>query len=221
MARHRRRDYRAEYARRKALGEARGLSLPQARGHARPGEPGVRALTAGGTFAPVREATLARYYRVVARLAHGESLTAAARAERIAPRTVWRLNEGRHLLGKTYRPGAAGRPDRFAGYQVQYWARLPIRAADGTLRQHVPVDQHNASLLGRYWNAVQRALEGRVDALRPFAHVVIHDAHGARYRLLVDVNALYYFDRAMSDEEQAEFDRTFYSGREVVYVPAS
>jgi hypothetical protein len=215
---HRPRNYQAEYLRRKTLGAERGLTLRQARGHPRLGEPGIRSLRQGGQLPGDRDPALARYYRVVARLAKGEPLRTAIPAEHISPALVHRINEERVLFGYTYRTGKRGQPNVFNGLWVRHHARMPILTTDGVLHQHVALDKKSASEIGAYWNAVDAARQGKPEALEAFRGRVIYDDSGRAYRLLTDVNAIHYvFDR-MSDEDYADFSRTFYSGREVRYV---
>jgi hypothetical protein len=212
------RNYQAEYARRKALGAIRGLTLRQARGHPRLGESSVRSLRQGGQLPNDRDSALTRYFRVVARLAKGEPLRTAVPAEHISPALVHRINEERVLFGYSYRTGKRGQPNVFNGLWVRYHARMPILTSDGVLHQHIALDKKSASEIGSYWNAVDEARQGRPEALEAFRGRVIYDADGHTYRLLTDVNAIHYvFDR-MSDEDYADFSRTFYSGREVRYV---
>jgi hypothetical protein len=216
------RNYQAEYARRKAAGVARGLTLRQARGHPRAGEASVTVLKHAGTLGGetrggTPDTLLQRYYRVVARLATGEPLRQATRAEHISWRTVTRLNEERVLYGYFYRTGRRGQ-SVFAGYWVRIWAHMPLLTRDGVYHPQIPLDKLNASLVGIYWNAVDEALRGRVEALQPFSQVIVYDALGTGYRLETNVNALYRYFDAMSDEAHAEFDRTFYRGREVLYA---
>jgi hypothetical protein len=217
MARHPR-NYQVEYRRRTSLGAERGLTLRQARGHPRLGEPSIRSLRQGGQLPGDRDPALTRYFRVVARLAKGEPLRTAIPAEHISPALVHRINEERVLFGYTYRTGKRGQPNVFNGLWVRIYARMPILTTDGVLHQHIPLDKITASEVGTYWNAVDEARQGKPEALAAFRDRAIYDADGHSYRLLTDVNAIHYvFDR-MSEEEYADFSRTFYSGREVRYV---
>jgi hypothetical protein len=223
MAR-KRRDYHAEYARRKALGEERGLTLRQARVHPQGGEASVAALKRSGEIADggaPHDGALRRYYRVVARLARGEPLRRALRAEGLSWRSATRLNEERVLYHYTYRTGKHGQPNVFNGFTVVHWARMPILTPDGVLHVGVPLDKKNASLVGTYWNLVEDAMRGKTGAVQRFHHLTIDDAVGNRYRLETNVNALYRFFDSLSDAEHADFDRTFYSGREVRHAAVS
>ncbi len=163
------------------------------------------------------DTTLAKYYRVVQRLAHGESLSSAAKAERTSPETVKRYNQERELFHPVPRFTRAGTPSGVRSYRVEQ-RTFTLLARDGTLHPRVPVDAKNASLLGRYWNAVDAAQKGDERALRSFEHVVIHDTHGHTYRLLTDVNAIRAYFDSLSDEDTADFWRTFYTGRTVLYA---
>jgi hypothetical protein len=52
-------------------------------------------------------------------------------------------------------------------------------------------DFHQASLLGKYWTAVERYRDtGDASALREFRGKYILDANGKRFRLLTDLRAL-------------------------------
>src|SRR5260221_4192730 len=148
------RDYAAEYVARTQRAAARGLSVPQARGNATPGR-SINALRRAGqvtsTGGGMPDTTLAKYYRVVQRLAHGESLSSAAKAERTSPETVKRYNQERELFHPVPRFTRAGTPSGVRSYRVEQ-RTFTLLARDGTLHPRVPVDAKNASLLGRYWN---------------------------------------------------------------------
>src|SRR5689334_17278430 len=92
-----RRDYAAEYARRKQLAAERGLTVAQARGHPRTvkGESSIRTLLQRGETTRVgrAEATLRKYYRVVGRIASGQSKTQALRAEHMGAGSFERYNQ--------------------------------------------------------------------------------------------------------------------------------
>src|SRR5260221_2249479 len=214
------RDYAAEYVARTQRAAARGLSVPQARGHAPPGR-SINALRRAGqvtsTGGGMPDTTLAKYYRVVARLAHGESLSSGAKAEPTTSQTVKRYNRERELFHPVPRFTHAGKPSGVRGYRVEQRA-FTLLARDGTLYPGVPVDAKKASLLARYWNAVDAAQKRDERALRSFEHVVIHDTHGNAYRLLTDVNPINRFFDSLSDEDTTDCCRTFYTGRTVLYA---
>jgi len=214
------RDFAAEYAARKARGLARGLTTPQARGHAPMGK-SIAALRQAGFITTIGggpDATLQKYYRVVERLAQGERLRTAARAEHIAPGTVKRYNAERRLFQPLYHY-RAGRPTTVRGYQVEQPGSTPIFTADGQLITAPAVDAKTASTLSRYWNrAVEKALKGDERELQSFRHTVIHTRDGQHYRLLTDPNAIRAYFDSLSDADTADFWRTFYTGRAVLYA---
>lgn len=218
------RDFAAEYAARKERAAARGLSTAQARGHAPKGESvselrreGLITTTGGGKA----DTVLSRFYRAVAGMARGESLSRASKTAGIAPSTVKRLNTERDIFQPIPRYTSAGKPSGVRGYQVSYAGSTPILTREGELITGPQVDVKNASILGRYWNAVDAALQGDDRALGKFAHTTIYDVNGNPYSLMTDVNAIrVLFDR-MSDADESDFWRNFYAGRTVVYAPAA
>jgi hypothetical protein len=219
----RKRDFQAEYTRRKALAAERGLSLSQARGHPRRGETGIAALKRLGTLLPGRDRTLEQYYAVVADLREeGWSLRQAAAVEDISPRTVWRLNAEHGLISKQDRITKHGKLV-FDRYTFPDPFRMHLLTSDGVPHPQVPLDKRYISLVARYWNAVDKAMQGDAQALRDlqaYAHRPIYDVEGHRYQLQTDLNALFRFFDSMTDQERADFNRTFYTGREVVYGAA-
>jgi hypothetical protein len=114
--------------------------------------------------------------------AEGVSLPKASREFGLDPRTVQRL--ARPALRKL-RNGhwAANSFDRLLRVLV-----IPTREG----LQEVGVrDSRQASLLGKYWTAVERYRDtGDASALREFRRKYIIDTHGKRHRLLTDLRAL-------------------------------
>jgi hypothetical protein len=164
-----------------------------------------------------RPATLDRYYGVVGRLARGERLTRAARAEGTSPTTVWRLNRERAVIGKSYRPGARGPRGAVDRYVVRYRGHATFWTPDGAQHDHVALDAMNVSLVGRYFNAVKKALDTGDDrVLRAFADAVVYDLHGRTYRLLTDLNALYQIHYAQLDAD-VDWEALFQSGEGVLH----
>jgi hypothetical protein len=216
------RDFAAEYAARKARATARGLTTAQARGHAPQGTSIVHLRRAGfiTTTGGGPDPTLQKYYRVVERLAHGESLTRAARAERTTPRTVKQYNAERSLFHPLYRY-RGGTPTTVRGYEVEQPGSTPILTAEGVLITTPAVDAKTASMLGQYWNAVDKALKGDDTDLRRFRHTVVPTRDGQHYRLLTDANAIRQIFDQMSEADEVDFWRNFYTGRSVLHAPAA
>lgn len=154
---------------------------------------------------------------MVDRLAQGERLSSAARVEHIAPGTVKRYNAERGLFQPLYRY-REGRPTTVRGYQVEQPGSTPILTVDGQIITAPAVDTKTASILGRYWNAVEKALKGDERELQSFRHIVIHTRDGQHYRLLTDTNAIRAYFDSLADADTADFWRTFYTGRAVLYA---
>lgn len=210
------RDYQAEYQRRKALGSARGLSTAQARGHARRSEQSVSALKTVGTVASTEPTTLQKYYAVAGKVNQGQSLSHAAKEAGTTPGTVRRLNRDRQLLGKTYRVAAEpGKESTVAQWTVGAWP-MHLYTREGCYLPQVPLDRMNASIVGRYWNAVDKATSGDASDLPGFATVTIYDIHGHAHHLLTNINAIYRLEETMTETERRDFSRLFYTGREVI-----
>lgn len=213
------RDYAAEYAHRKSLGAARGLSLAQIRGHAPPGER-ISDLRRQGLLAPPgdtsNDSALTRFYQAVQGLAQGKSLRQAAHDAHISPATVTRLNAERQLFSPIPRFTQVGRWSGVAGYWVRTAGTTPILTHEGALITSPQVDAKTASLLGTYWNAVDAALKGDDRDLRRFAGATIFTIDGESYRLLTNANAIRRWFDQLSDADERDFWRSFYTRGEVL-----
>jgi hypothetical protein len=146
-----------------------------------------------------RSSTLDRFYAVVRRLAGGErSLTRAARAEHIAPTTVYRVNRERGTFSPRYAPGKTTGKHVRVGYDIpRASGRASFWTADGTFHDGVLFDQDMLRVMARYDNAVRSAMDhGDPRRLDPFVGRVVYDVYGTPYRLLTDLNALYFVHAA-------------------------
>ena len=181
----RNRDYKAEYARRIALGEQTGRSRSQARGHRKISEKAI---------APQRQKTpdRRRLGIAISQFNKGRSLTASAREAGITPEAfsrylreakIARKQRGRWILKKTRR------------------VRMAI-FSDGSA-YHVIVDQpKQRTLLARYLAAVSRMLEtGDISQLWPFFNKNVIDADGKSHPLETDPNTLYALNQTHTFEE--------------------
>jgi hypothetical protein len=196
-----------EYSRRAEL--RAGLTRPQLRGHAPRGTPSVTQLQRAGFVEKTQPDTLRRYYRAIQNVMRGQSLSEAARNAHIHPETVRRLDRERGMLAKEY-----STEGKFRGWIVQQAATYPILTEDGDYFEHVPLDQKNASLVGRYWNDVKAALnEGQWDRLARWHGVEVRDIEGNVYRLTTDGDELRMFFEQMTDAEHEGFNRAFASER--------
>jgi hypothetical protein len=213
MASHRKgatgRDYAAEYAARKARGLARGLNLPQLRGHAPNTEQSVSSLRASGLIGgdSRAEALLRKKYAAVARMSQGESLAQAAKAEGIAPSTLQRFLKDRGIAQPIYHR-RGGKPTSVMGYRIEASGSTPILTDTGQVIDAPAVDSRTASLLGRYWNDVDKTLKGDGAALKKYEHTVIHTLDGQTYHLMTDPYAIRAWLAALPDER--DFWRNLY-----------
>jgi hypothetical protein len=143
--------------------------------------------------------TLDRFYAVVRRLASGErSLTRAARAEHIAPTTVYRVNRERSTFSSRYAPGKTAAKHIRVGYDIRRAAgRASFWTADGVFHDAVAFDQNMLRVMARYDNAVRWAMDhGDPHRLDTFTGRVVYDVYGTPYWLLTDLNALYAVHQA-------------------------
>lgn len=170
------RDNQADYLRRVARGDARGLSRSQARGHPRAGE------------RPIKAPPPARYDRRLESglkaLRQGKGLTSTAKTLRVSPERLRRYlselpfvekHQGRFVVGTDLR-------ERW----VQFYA-------DGRLIKTIVAGYSHAVLAGAYWDAVHRGFlpTNEPDYLTPFIGARITDISGKTYTLETRPNVIY------------------------------
>jgi len=170
------RNHRLEYKRRIARARALGLSTSQARGHARAGE-------RKKPYKSSKEANPA-LERALTRMKNGETQRSAAASESV---TVEQL---RRYVKENTRAKLRGRK----------WIildRRPINmliASRGILIA-IAVPYRSKSLVGKYWNAVNKFLvTNNISHLRPFRDVGVRDANGKRHVFETDPNILRRLD---------------------------
>ena len=168
----RQRDYKSEYQRRIASATQRGLSVSQARGHARTSEPPIRG---------EREHHSERLEAALKLYRHSGNQTAAAKALHIAPERLRRfLRENVEVEGR-------GRTLRITDKRVR---EMPVvsRGKVSVLRLR-GFDQ--ASLNGNHLNAVKQFLETNdIDVLASFTGQSVIDARGVSHPLETRPNTL-------------------------------
>lgn len=172
----RKRDYRAEYRRRKALAKARGLSSSQARGHPKSGELPVSART---TSSPSWTRILERGIK---HLRSGESLTQAAK---LAGVSTERLRAYIAQTGIAKKKGRSWIVD-----DDQRIRRMQALTTAGRVKLQLAFDE--ASLNGSHESAVGRFLEDNdTTHLKPFRGQSITDIDGKRHIFETRPNVLY------------------------------
>lgn len=170
------RDYQAEYARRIAIGEGRGLSRSQARGHARPGEAPVSGRGATPAYDPWLEQGLKA-------IRAGTPLTRAAPAIGVSPERLRRYVAQTGVVEKRGGRWVVGHDARLR--QLPLYSRG--RAVTITVAGYEP-----AALIGRYMAAVRAFLESNDPAnLAPFVGESVADVAGKRHVFETRPNVLY------------------------------
>lgn len=203
------RDFKAEYQRRRLLAVERGLSIAQARGHARKSEAKISELKRSGVIDRSRKNTLDRFYKAIKEISTGKSLSQAAKNAHISIATIKKLDVERHILSRTL----AGKH-----WKTLSAAHFPILTTDGKLFNDIPLDRKNASIVGSYWSAANKARIGDTSALDPFVNSTVFDMNGYSYRLLTSVDDLIVFFEQMSDADQGDYERSFASDQRAFRV---
>ena len=172
MPRHR--DHKAEYARRKARGLAKGLSLSQVRGHPKAGEAFISGKTPAKTTPPKIETAIKL-------MNAGQSMTASAKEAGTSPsRFAWYLSAMK-LGEKSGRKWIIG--DRRP-------RRVPMIENAQTRAIIVP-GFSEASLVGHYHNDVKRFLETQQPAfLNRYRSLTVKDISGKEYAFETDPNMI-------------------------------
>jgi hypothetical protein len=180
----RKRDYKAEYARRIARGKALGLSRSQARGHPRKGEPSASS-------AKSKPKSDAKIEAAIRDMRSGASMTNAAKAQSISAKRL------RKFL-KAY---------RLARYQGNQWRfsdkrlrRVPI-IANAQTKAITVKGFDDASRVGKFHNAVGQFIRNPDPIiLKPFEGKGVTDANGQFHLFETDPNALIRY--ALKDEPE-------------------
>ncbi|SEF99491.1 hypothetical protein [Nitrosomonas ureae] len=195
------RNYQAEYQRRRQLGIERGLSIAQARGHARKSESKISELKRSGIIDRTRKSTLERYYQAINGIASGKSLSKASKEARISLGTIRKLDIERNTL-------------HFLNnhkWEIKSSASFPILTKDGKLFKEVLLDRKNARIVGQYWNAAHNAYLGDTSAITTFSNIVVFDLFGNQYSLLTIVDDLISIMEQMNDADREAYERMFSS----------
>jgi len=170
------RDYKAEYARRIARGAAKGISRSQARGHPKPSE---AAIASRRPPRPIEDGRLQLALKV---LRQEKSLSAAARAAKIAPERLRHFATDRDIIERQGRRWIVR----------QQLPRRMLLFSDGRAVQVIVGDFTAASKVGRFMSAVSHFLRTNNPAgLREFEGVSVTDVSGGTHPFETRPNALY------------------------------
>jgi hypothetical protein len=167
------RNFKAEYARRIAKAQSRGLTRSQGRGHAKAAEASLRASK------PISDERLQLALRV---LRQESNFAAASRAAKISPERLRKYAIERGLLEK-------------AGRRWRTRADLPRRMllfSGGKSLAITVGDFETASLVGRFMSAVGHFLEtNNRSVLTPFFGQSVRDINGREHPFETRPNVLY------------------------------
>ena len=166
------RDYKAEYFRRIALGQSRGLSRSQARGHPKPAEQRVNKTLFSNWTRKLEKALL--------QMKQGKS---QKRAASFADVSTKRLRS--FLRANTRATRKGHRWIIIDNRHESFWIASKGR------RLEVMLTKEEASKVGLYWNAVNRFLNSNdIDALRVLKDLSVIDMKGTEHAFEMRPNVL-------------------------------
>jgi len=181
--RRRKRDYKAEYARRKRLGLKKGWSITRLRGHPKVGETHI----APQRLQPISDE---RFQIALQELKSGKSLAATARSIRVTPE---------RLRNQAIASGAIEQRGRRWVIR-QDLPRMVKIFSEGREIKIVVGDFKEASKVGQYMSAVAKFLRSNNKKhLKPFIGQSIADRDGKTYLLETRPNVLYRLARAETE----------------------
>lgn len=185
----RNRDYKAEYQRRLARGQARGMSPAQSRGHPRKGEP----LLSSPAALPKPEPKIELALKL---MRDGSSMTDAAKLVRMSRRRLSQFIKA-HGIAKFKGRNWVWTDRRVRQVPFLLWDRQRAIKVEGF---------DPASRIGKYYNGVHRFLETNDPIhLQAFVGEKVTDIRGQAYEFLTDENALYRF----ADRDEPAFHEIY------------
>ena len=186
----RKRDYKAEYARRIARGKAQGLTRSQARGHPRHHEPYSAEIAKVRPWDPELEEGLKA-------MRQGRSMTSAARQIGVAPE---------RLRSYVTRTGVARKEQRRWHIGPDFRARQMLVYSDGRALTIVLPDYQQARLAGSYMGAVGAFVRYHERAyLVPFEGQGVTGGDGTFIPFETRPNVLY----RLTTSEEASFEEVY------------
>lgn len=171
----RKRNYKAEYARRKEIGSKKGLSLSQSRGHPRAGEPhkAIKKLK------PISDV---RFQLALKDLRKGKTLTETARRIDVSPE---------RLRNQLYASGAVQKNKRRWIIREDLKRRTLIYS-NGKALSITVTNLQEATKVGKYMSAVSKFMRSNnSDFLKPFIDKSVTDKSGNNHLLETEPNILY------------------------------
>jgi hypothetical protein len=179
------RDYKAEYERRKATGEARGISLSQARGHPKPGELPIGRRTAKS------QGYTRQLESGVQEIRRGKPLSKAAKAIAVSPERLRKYVKHTGVATKAGRQWRIG-PDKRNRV-------LPIFSG-GRLQIITVANFAEASHGARFMSAVNQFLDTNDESfLNGFIGDSVVDVRGRRYYFETGRNVLYRLNASQTE----------------------
>lgn len=170
----RQRDFKAEYARRIASAERRGLNRSQARGHA--------GRVVGAAPPSARPAHDDRLEAALKELRSSGKLAAAAKSQRIAPERL------RRFLRENALAERRGREWHITDNRRRQMTVI----TDGSIEELILPGFEAASLNGRHLAAVRNFISTNdIELLTPFEGLSLTDARGRSHALETDPNTLH------------------------------
>ncbi|ALQ51369.1 hypothetical protein [Nitrosomonas ureae] len=176
----------AGYRKRLKAGKAKGLSRSQSYGHPRQKEISAQIIRTSTPLSP-KSSTLIKSYRVAERMRQGESLTHAARMERIGVSTLKRWMNDLGFIKYS--------SDTKRYLALDTLASLEVYVKPDAIKRLI-VDKSTASQLAGYLNTVMKAIKNNDGKLLDkYTRIVVLDVRGHSYRLVTDLDTLIVLER--------------------------
>jgi hypothetical protein len=194
------RDYQQEYKNRIARAEqlaklsGQTISKSVARGHARANveaDISLKHLRKQGVTTSSTSSTINKTKAVITRMAKGESLTAATKAEKITPKAFKKYAASIDGIKTT----THGNTKRIT-IKKRYWT---VVTSDGVIHDDVLMDALNASTISKYWHTVSESTASDHNHLKIFTPNTVTDLFGNEYALLLDYDELLALNMVADD----------------------
>jgi hypothetical protein len=191
------RDFAAEYASRKSRGLERGLTVSQARGHARAkiGEKLVREINRPSR----REAERSTLNSVLRLFSRNNDLPSALKSSGVSQRRFNRLNKKYGFFNVT----PSGQPFTRSEVKV-HGATTLLLTGSGFVSGELTFAGTDAITVAVYQHALERAITtGDYSKLRKYRNVTVIDTSGTKHRLITGKKSIRAMVASMSDDEKS------------------